>query len=92
MSGAWTGLQAWHAGDGTTCVSLFIDGKVIALVPNELGSSLSPGWYDFDLNPVPNPFTELIDILEAPVPPAVTERQSPPGQTAHAPSVDAVGP
>ncbi len=64
MSDAWTGLQAWNNGDGTKCLSLFIDGKVIALVPNELGLSLLPGWYDFDLNPVPDPFAELVDILE----------------------------
>lgn len=69
MSKAWTGLQAWISSNGTKCVSLFIDGKVIALVPNELGSGLSPGWYDFDLNPVTDPFAELVDILEVPAPP-----------------------
>lgn len=65
MIDVWTGLQAWSGDDGTKCVSLFIDGKIIALVPNELGSSLPPGWYDFDLNPVPNPFAALVGILEA---------------------------
>ncbi len=92
MSDAWTGLQAWQAGEGTTCVSLFIDGKVIALVPNELGLSLMPGWYDFDRNPVPDPFAELVDLLEPPAPPAVAEQQSTPVQMAHPLSVDAVGP
>lgn len=91
MSDAWIGLQAWHAGDGTTCVSLFIDGKVIALVPNELGSSLSPGWYDFDLNPVPNPFAELVDILEAPALPITPEKQSNPIQMIHTLSGNPVG-
>jgi len=72
MNTPWTGLQVWDAHDGTRCLSLLIDGKIIMLVPNDRGMSLAPGWYDFDLNPRPNPFADLVGYGTCPPQPPMT--------------------
>jgi len=76
MDVLWAGLQVWDAQDGTRCLSLLTGGKIIALVPNDRGMGLAPGWYDFDLNPLPDPFADLVDLRDtsAPSEPPMTFR------------------
>lgn len=62
---AFTGLRLYKGIDGRLAVALFREGMITDLDPNEKDKTRPLGFYDLDMNPVPDP-TEATD----PQPPA----------------------
>ena len=52
---AFTGLRLYKDTDGKLAVMLFRDGMITDLEPNQQDKTRALGFYDLDMNPVPDP-------------------------------------
>lgn len=51
----FSGVQLYKRPDGTLACNLFQNGMITPLEPNEQDRTRPLGFYDFDMNPVPEP-------------------------------------